>query len=93
MKYPDIYILDDSGRPKECPICKNEDLLEGEFCKICGSPIINRCTNIADNPYDDSCGIFADGNARYCIQCGHPTSYFSTGMLQPWNGISKQKQP
>lgn len=95
MKYEDVYHLDDSGRPNKCPVCDNEDIGEGEYCKICGALIINRCTNYHDLDYPsaDECGRSADGKARYCIYCGAETTYLRNGYLEPWDKNKKPKPP
>lgn len=91
MKYEVKYLLDESGRPSKCPVCGNEEVSEGEFCKICGAAIINRCTNYRDpnSISPDECGRYADGEARYCIYCGSETTYLKSRILLPWKGAKK----
>lgn len=86
MKYEDVYRLDGEGRPAECPVCENQELDGGDFCKICGAYFVNKCANEKDVFDNDSCGLPADGNARFCIHCGSKTTYFNKGWLKPWNG-------
>jgi Zn-dependent peptidase ImmA (M78 family) len=83
----DGYILDEEGYPLRCPRCENEQIGGGEYCKICGTHIINKCTNKEINRLgfvEWECGTLADGNARYCVKCGHPTTYLKNGLLEPW---------
>ncbi len=81
--YPSIEIGKD-GRVKKCLCCDNQEISsDAEFCKICGSPVINRCTNL--HPFDSSCGSMAEGNARYCIMCGSSTTFLDKGLLKPWH--------
>lgn len=79
----DGFELNDYGRACTCPICGNEEIEDGNYCKICGVYIINKCTN-EDGGYD-SCGHIADGNARFCIYCGCDTTFFKNGLLKPWD--------
>ena len=85
------FILDKDGRPSVCPRCSNEEL-NGEYCKICGTYIVNKCSAETDldlngNEYvtKESCGAPAEGNARYCIHCGNRTTYYINGLLPSWN--------
>ena len=84
MKYDDVYVLDEIGRPKKCPMCRNEDITDGQHCNICGIPIINRCT------MDNACGKSADENAQFCIYCGAKTTYFKMGLLLPLDAKTKE---
>ncbi|HZK24080.1 MAG TPA: hypothetical protein VFC74_01695, partial [Oscillospiraceae bacterium] len=38
---------DKDGRPSVCPRCSNEEL-NGEYCKICGTYIVNKCSAETD---------------------------------------------
>ena len=65
---------------EECPICENYDIRrDDKFCKICGTGLINSCA---------ICGKNLETNARYCPECGQPSSYFSSGILQDWRVTS-----
>lgn len=77
MIYDDGYELDEFGRARICPICQNEEI-SNNYCKICGSFLINRCVNV-------KCGIIAEGNARFCTNCGDETVFNSEGYLSSWN--------
>lgn len=60
-----------------------------EYCRICGSMVINRCTN-------KSCKETAHGNSRYCEFCGSQTTFYVEGYLPHWdNDIGREatKQP
>lgn len=94
MKYEGYHLKD--GRPVfECPVCKNEEVDHGEFCKVCGITVVNKCTHVE---YDFNgqiyyeCGTLADGDARYCIKCGSKTTYFENGLLKDWVDEVEEKQ-
>ena len=92
MKYPGIKV-DENNKALICPNCANEEIIEtGNYCKICGADLVNRCVgkptydgygNI--DGYKDGCGSTLDGNARYCPYCGGESSFFTSGFLKPWN--------
>nr|WP_321026479.1 ImmA/IrrE family metallo-endopeptidase [Clostridium neonatale] len=75
--------LDEKGRAKICPQCENEEIqnTNNTFCSICGTNLYNRCTN-------PNCGTLLKGNARYCGQCGSPSSFFQNNFLETWE-VSK----
>lgn len=80
MIYPKLDSYE-NGKLKECPRCKNEETnIEGDYCQICGKPIINRCS---DNycTYDKALPT----NARYCPICGNSSTFFNAGYLKEWN--------
>lgn len=80
MKYT-LLPTHENNKLKECPICQNEDtLIEGNFCQICGSELVNRCEN-------QNCtnANFLPSNARYCPICGISSTFYSNGMLKAWN--------
>nr|DAF98360.1 MAG TPA: IrrE protein [Siphoviridae sp. ctnNB1] len=80
MKYPGVK-LNESLRPYECPNCRNEEIEnDSEYCAICGSYILNTCTNQPVN-----CGHAFDplpGNARYCPYCGAETTYLQNDFIE-----------
>ncbi|WP_185923351.1 ImmA/IrrE family metallo-endopeptidase [Brevibacillus brevis] len=95
-----IYLgvkLNEQGYPVTCPKCENEQINDGEFCKICGITIINRCTGgkWVEHGYNDRefepCGEIAEGNARYCIKCGSETTFLEKGILEPWD-VARKKE-
>jgi Zn-dependent peptidase ImmA (M78 family)/RNA polymerase subunit RPABC4/transcription elongation factor Spt4 len=78
MKYRDGVQLDEKGRAQECPQCHNEEIsTSAEYCKICGTRVVNRCTS-------EQCGQIAQGNSRYCERCGTPTTFYFDGSLCEW---------
>lgn len=100
MKYNDGYELDENGRAFKCPTCENEQIGENEeeeYCIICGTYLVNRCTHTEDE-YDDfngelikpACGMIVPGNARYCPYCGSETTFFRDKLLLPWEEAQKQ---
>ena len=91
MIYPGVE-LDQNGKAKECPLCKNKESQPGEFCKICGESLSNRCANIHNaglseeyvGPCKESNGKPLPGNARFCPYCGSKTTFFQNQLLSPW---------
>ncbi len=87
MKYTG-YELDENGRAIICPRCENEEINGGEYCKICGISIINKCTRKEfdwNGNLEFECNEIAEGNARYCIHCGGETAFLVNNLLQPWD--------
>lgn len=81
--YNDGIETNESGRVVKCPVCDNEVFTEGlYYCKICGTPRYNYCTDTEGF----SCGQPNDGNARYCRDCGSETVYFEKGLLDKIGG-------
>lgn len=76
MIYSNIE-LNDNGKAKICPHCGNEhtDIIGG-YCQICGTYILNECTN---------CKQTLSGDARYCSECGSESTFFKNGLLNDWN--------
>ncbi|WP_242824885.1 MAG: ImmA/IrrE family metallo-endopeptidase [Candidatus Dehalobacter alkaniphilus] len=89
------YELDDKSKAKVCPRCENEETsLDGEHCIICGSHLVNRCTN-DDNENNHSyepCGILLPGNARYCYKCGSQSTFLSNKILRRWSESQADEQ-
>lgn len=88
--------LDQNRKAIVCPRCENEEIIEnGEYCKICGVSLINRCegyweTDDSDrNDWINGCGEILEGNARYCHKCGKKSSFYINGFLKPWNKENK----
>lgn len=91
MKY-DGYILDENGRALRCPRCDNEEITGGTYCKICGIHTVNRCENRyydRDGEEVINCSEVAEGNARYCIHCGHETTFYKNKLLDDWQHAGK----
>lgn len=85
MKYPTKIRLDQNSKAIRCPVCDNEEISpNGNYCPICGTYLINECTNY-DNEYGEGCGRLAAENARYCIYCGASTTFQRNKILKPWN--------
>jgi len=90
MIYKGIEVNNES-RVFACANCGNEEVDNGNFCNICGKPLINICSdnNCIENiesPFDESfCNTLLPGNARYCHQCGKESSFFKSGLLKPWD--------
>lgn len=80
-----------------CPKCDNEQVLEdGDYCKICGTYLVNRCSNIEGyetiDKFVPSCGKLADGNSRYCYYCGEKTTFYNNGFLDNWEKEKSDKE-
>lgn len=86
MKYDSIEIYGNS-KTKICPTCENEDTdVIGEFCQICGTCIVNKCTN------EYNCGKLLSGEARYCNDCGTESTFYRNEFLRPWHIIHSQEK-
>lgn len=80
MKYPLLETYE-NGKLKECPICKNEDTnIEGSYCQICSTKLINMCTNQSCNNYD-----ILPTNARYCPVCGKESTFYTSRIIKAWD--------
>lgn len=80
MKYP-MLAVNTENKLLKCPICGNEETaIEGHFCQICGTRLINACSN-------SNCNIILPSNARYCPICGSHSVFFNSNILQAWNKV------
>ncbi|AUM96360.1 ImmA/IrrE family metallo-endopeptidase [Clostridium sporogenes] len=95
MIYNDGFKLDSNGKALKCPSCENEQFVtDGVYCRICGTYLINKCTNNDgiweqnEHGYNikikDECGMISPGNARFCENCGEPTTFYTQGLLKDW---------
>lgn len=93
MIYKGIEV-DETAKAIKCPICGNEELNYGDYCKICGSYIINKCEHMDDYGVTESCKESIahplPGNARFCPYCGSATSFFNLGYLDSWDKIENE---
>lgn len=101
MFFENKYKLDKTNKAIKCPKCENEDIdPEGEYCKICGTYLIQKCLGqyISSNPYEinlkehiSECSnpLKPDGNARYCPKCGGITSFHYQNLFQDWENENK----
>lgn len=86
------YPKNENGQVNECLVCGNEVFpKEGEFCHICGKPVVNRCDAIMGQYADEGPGpcSISEGkdippNARYCPYCGGPSLFWHAGILKDW---------
>ena len=77
MKY-DYVELNEKNKTKFCPTCENENTnIAGDYCQICGSHIKNLCTN-------PNCEAELPGEARYCMYCAAPSSFYNNNYLCDW---------
>ena len=70
----------------QCPRCQNEQTnIQGEYCQICGSYLVNRC--IGDCNYIGNCSynMILPTNARYCPISGNKSIFYDQGFLQDWD--------
>jgi Zn-dependent peptidase ImmA (M78 family) len=89
MQYRDGYPVDENGRVFNCPRCGNEEIGPGaEYCRICGTCVINKCSQTegyeTDKSFVNPCGAVAHGNSRYCELCGSQTTFFKEKFLMTW---------
>jgi len=91
VKYLGIKV-DNNCKAIICPVCKNEEIHpQYHRCKICSTQLTNVCAGEVDsdkngNEYfkQNRCNLLAEGNARYCINCGSPTTFFRDNLLEHW---------
>lgn len=77
-----------------CPHCDNEEVTPGDYCMICGSNIINKCSDTYDakkKTTSRSCGTLLTGNARFCPQCGNESSFYQQGWLKDWRSENTKR--
>ena len=95
MKYRKYEVYEKTNKVKICPKCNNEETdIEGDFCQICGKPLINRCDDRRwnDNSYDEKpCGKQVPSNARYCPYCGSRTTFLNDEVLEEWTVEKREK--
>lgn len=95
------YKLNEVGKAIICPKCENEEThTDGNYCKVCGTYITNCCSEETDldlngNEYiiQKSCGAIAEGNARFCVYCGNPTTYYKNRLLLSWDEEKAEMEP
>lgn len=91
MIYKKVEIGPD-GRVLACLGCGSEQHFnQGNYCTICGKPIINFCACLKRSNFDsrfepcsEAAGIPLPGNARFCPFCGSQTVFNLEGLLKPW---------
>lgn len=77
----DSIELNERNKTKICPVCKNENTdIEGNFCQICGTQILNECTRY-------NCNSTLSGDARYCSFCGYESTFSIDKLLKDWQTI------
>jgi predicted RNA-binding Zn-ribbon protein involved in translation (DUF1610 family) len=93
--------VDESGKAMECPECGNTEISDGDYCKICGTMIVNRCGQVAYDPYgqnpkpipcEASIQHSLPGNARFCPYCGNETSFLKNGLLKKWDAKQDESE-
>ena len=95
MIYKNDIETDENKKVKKCPRCNNEEILDGDYCQICGLELYNRCTNYQEDNYGNfvgGCGEFCKTNARYCHKCGYKTSFYTLGILSDYTS-EKNNEP
>lgn len=89
MEY-NILKLDEEGRLAEpCPKCGNENP-SLNFCSVCGSDIINKCTGQRKRESgfivsSEPCKSPLKGHERYCPECGSRSTFLDNGFLESWD--------
>ena len=88
--------MDENNKPKECPICGNEQYVkDGDYCQICGTSIYNNCIGAIDNQFENttcSDGLHLSGEARFCPYCGCETTYLRYKILKPYTEEKDKSQ-
>lgn len=85
-----ILELDNEGRlAQPCPKCGNEHP-SSNFCSVCGSEIINKCTGRLERRSgfivpSEPCNMPLKGHERYCPECGANSTFLENGLLPAWN--------
>lgn len=61
---------------KKCLRCEETIELKKdvEFCKYCGAPVINSCSNF-------NCGAVLDDDAAFCSYCGSKSTFNNSGIV------------
>lgn len=91
--------LNRTGKALECPKCHAAQTEEGEFCDVCGTYLINRCTGHIENGFNynnlgEPCakGKILGGRSRYCRYCGCMSTFYEQGILPSYDDeIDKKK--
>ena len=87
--------LDFNHKAVICPRCLNEEINTGNYCKICGAYLINKCygeyNDFFDEFHTNGCGELAEGDARYCHKCGKQTTFGYFKLLKHWEEEKDQK--
>ena len=94
MIYKNEIETDENKKVKRCPRCDNEEILDGDYCQICGLELYNRCINYEEDNYRNfiqGCGEFCFSNARYCPRCGAKTTFYQLGILSDYT-VEKSAQ-
>lgn len=87
MKYTKIETYDNE-KVKKCPVCDNEETdIEGDFCQICATLLVNKCDDRNCDIHDEwqPCGQILPSNARFCPKCGTPSTFLRDKILKSWN--------
>ena len=83
MIYPGTDEITKDGLVLRCPSCGSVCPNPGkDYCPRCGESRRNLCRPNDSLAPRHTC----PPNARYCEQCGAPTSFFLGGLLEPWSG-------
>jgi DNA-directed RNA polymerase subunit RPC12/RpoP len=73
---------------KICKHCKSTvtvEKVQGEvYCKYCGSPIFNYCSN------EQSCGVELDDDAAYCTKCGSRSIFLNSDLVVSKHKVDKE---
>ncbi len=95
--------VDSQGKATKCPTCNNENIVDGSYCQICGSHIVNKCSGY-DRNYNNSyfdpdfingtkgCGTVLSGESRYCPICGCESTFFVQDLLSDWKKSKRRKK-
>jgi hypothetical protein len=54
-----------------------------EFCRQCGAPLRNRCSD-EKGLRKKGCGFINKPDAAFCVKCGEPTIFNRKGLVKPF---------
>lgn len=65
-----------------CVRCNQKAEEKDQYCVICGSPLINRCSE-EKTLLSKGCNKINRKEAAYCSACGAPTTFNLSGLVSP----------
>lgn len=65
---------------RTCVRCFNVTNGKDKYCKKCGAPLINRCSDEGGR-IDKGCSHVNDSDAAFCARCGCQTTFRKQGLV------------